>query len=76
MTVKKLDQFKCDYFHIGAQVLIDANWLQQTLRENEEQIRTQNKAIRTLNIENSALRARLILNDIENDAIYRVDVKV
>lgn len=39
MEVKELDQFLVDYFEKGAIVSVDARWLQQQLRELEEQRR-------------------------------------
>lgn len=81
MTVKKIDQFLCDFFPSGAMVEIDAVWLQRTLQEkiqNERlmmaQLADYRDKIDRLSTKVEILKVDRELKEIENNVIYRVDV--
>lgn len=82
MKTKELSQFLCDYFPSGSLVEIDAVWLQRTIQEkiqNERlmaaQLAEYRNKIERLSTKIEILKVDLELSEIENNVIYRVDVR-
>jgi hypothetical protein len=82
MKTKELSQFLCDYFPAGSLVEIDAVWLQRTIQEkiqNERLMAAQlayyRNKIERLSTKIEILKVDRELSEIENNVIYRVDVR-
>lgn len=70
MTVKQIEQFRCDYFGKDEEIAVNCVWLQQLLASNDKLTRQ----ITALHNENDLLKSRLAMRDIDIPQ-YRLDVR-
>ena len=82
MTTKKLDQFLCDYFRDEDIVEINARWLQEKLQNYEQNQRLQHaqiaeykRIVERLHTKVEIMKISKQISEIENNVVYRVDVR-
>ena len=82
MTTKKLDQFLCDYFRDSDIVEINAKWLQEKIQNYEQNKRLQHaqiteykRVIDQLYNKVEVMKISKQISEIENNVVYRVDVR-
>jgi hypothetical protein len=82
METKTLSQFLCDYFKDSDQILVNAVWLQKKITESVNNERVMKQKIKELelqndriNIKNESLKANIMIVELENHAVYKLDIK-
>ena len=82
MKTKSLSQFLCDYFKDSDQILVNAKWLQSKITEAVNNERLMKQKIRELelqvdrfSIKIESLKANVMIAELENHAVYKLDVK-
>ena len=82
MKTKSLSQFLCDYFKDSDQILVNAKWLQKRITESVNTERVMQSKIKELELQNQrfaikidSLKANVMIAELENHAVYKLDVR-
>ena len=82
MKTKSLSQFLCDYFKDSDQILVNAKWLQKRITEAVSTERVMQSKIKELELQNQrfaikidSLKANVMIAELENHAVYKLDVR-
>lgn len=70
METKELEQFRCDYFAVGEEVVVEAKWLQSKLME----IDSMKKIIKSLSNQNELLQSLPLVREFDSPK-YRINIK-